>query len=94
MKQVLIVLALIAVVESHAAEITTSEIKLRECLSLVYSKGAAFKGLSKDMTKMVSVGVRDCRHLVKGEVKRERDTKKRLKLESQIAKLQSKLKGE
>jgi hypothetical protein len=86
-------LLLLSIVSVQAADVSKSELKLRGCLSLVYSSASSFKGASKDVTKLVSSGTKQCRDAVRAEAKNERAAKANARIVSQIAKLQAKLKA-
>lgn len=93
MKKLFIVLFAVSMVNAQCAEIKASELKLKACQSSVFNRGANYKGLSKDAAKLVSSGMKDCRAAVKLEQTKEREEKKREKINAQITKLQLKLKG-
>jgi hypothetical protein len=68
-----------------------SELKLRGCISLVYSNAADSKLDAKDVLKQVNQGVKSCKDQVKALVKAEKSAKQKKSLLDKIAKMQEKL---
>lgn len=68
-----------------------SKTQLNGCIKKVYSTASVSNLETKDLTKAVSAGIKECRQSVKSMVKAERASKKRSKLEAQLKKLQAKL---
>jgi hypothetical protein len=97
MKTLFVSLTLLSLVVSSLSRAATSsapsdaELKLRGCLSLVYSSAAAYKGESKEVTKLVAAGTKTCKNEARLALKEERAVKRKAKLETQIKKLQAKL---
>ncbi len=91
MKAFLLTLTLASYAVGSQAAVESSELKLRGCLSLVYSNAANSTSSSKEVIKSVSEGTKACRNEVKALKKSERAQKSQTKINEQIKKLQLKL---
>jgi peptidoglycan hydrolase CwlO-like protein len=81
----LILIGLFAVTSVSAAEVSKSDLVLRECLSKAYSNSNA-------TTKEVNANAKNCRESVREMKRVERVAKKTKTLQERIAKAQAELK--
>lgn len=91
MKSLLIALIVLSSTSTFAADKPQSEIKLKSCVSSVYSAAASSKLATKEVIKEVSSGVKECRKVISDLKKQESKAKKLANKAKRIEKLKAQL---